>query len=54
MSASADTEQCFLTTEQPVASPVLIHGVYQVMEASPDLITSQCLWQDKVEEAPSG
>lgn len=54
MSTSADTLHCFLTTKQPVASPLLIHGVYQVMEASLDLITSQCLWQDKVEEAPSG
>lgn len=55
MSFPADTPHRFLTTELPAASPLLIHGVYQVEEeASPDLITSQCLWQDKVEEAPSG
>lgn len=55
MSFPADTPHCFLATELPAASPLLIHGVYQVEEeASPDLIRSQRLWQDKVEEAPSG
>lgn len=61
MSASADTLQRLPPSRAaagehlpPPTLRELIHRMYRVMEASPDLITSQCLWQDKVEEAPSG